>query len=89
MWEKSGVKKSGKKIKTVEKKYGWKKGGGKNLIKKLKIIIIIIIIVSVTWKAIAYKQSTWNFSKAKKLKKIVVKKSGGKKKWAKKKSQKS
>ena len=45
-----------------EKKVGVKK----NLIKKLKKNIIIIIIVSVISKVTAYKQSTWNFLKAKK-----------------------
>ena len=61
-----------------EKKVGVKK----NLIKKLKKNIIIIIIVSVISKVTAYKQSTWNFLKAKKnIKKsrkiIGVKKNGG------------
>ena len=71
-------KKGEKKIKIVEKKVGVKK---KSHQKVEKQNIIIIIIVSVISKVTAYKQSTWNFLKAKKNKKsrkiIGVKKNGG------------
>ena len=51
MWKKSGVKKSRKKIKTVEKQYGWKKGGGKGWKKSgSKKNVIKKFIKKVGWK---------------------------------------